>query len=163
MALDRVPVTALPYSDVYGFLQTVASLVASTERPKYAHLPDGETEYEGALSAIKYQLANAMWSTLNNYTLGEPSWTELEVRLSGTPDHYYRIEAQGGPIGCKRGRNRIPIAEALNRQVCQRHRGGHVTGARSPSGGPDLIITCLQPGDFFLQFRSFNALPIFFH
>jgi small subunit ribosomal protein S1 len=34
-----------------------------------------------------------MWNTLNNYTLGEPTWTELEVRLSGTPDHYYQIEA----------------------------------------------------------------------
>jgi hypothetical protein len=35
-----------------------------------------------------------MWDVLRDYTLEEPmAWHELAVRLSGTPDRYYQIEA----------------------------------------------------------------------
>jgi hypothetical protein len=88
IALDRVPVTALPCQQVHWFLSTIAGLVTSDSRKR-----QGKTEYEFALSRIDYQLAETMWSTLNNYTLGEPTMSELEVTLSGTPDRYYQIEA----------------------------------------------------------------------
>jgi hypothetical protein len=67
-----------------------------------------------ALSSIKYQLAEATWNTLNAYTLGEPTWTELEVRLSGTPDRSIKLRLTKGPNACKRGRNKVPLAEALD-------------------------------------------------
>jgi hypothetical protein len=90
VALDRVPVTALPYQRLYCFLGTIASLVTSTDRKPH---DGGRTEYEEALSAIDHQLAETMWGALNDYTLGEPTFCELEVRLLGTPDRYYHIEA----------------------------------------------------------------------
>jgi hypothetical protein len=34
-------------------------------------------EYEEAVSAIDYNLAQTMWNTLHDYTLGEPTWNEL--------------------------------------------------------------------------------------
>jgi hypothetical protein len=89
IALDRVPVTALPYQRLYCFLGTIASLVTSTDRKPH---DGGRTEYEEAVAAIDHQLAETMWNALNNYTLGEPTLSELEVRFSGTPDRYYHIE-----------------------------------------------------------------------
>ena len=74
-----------------------------------------------------------MWSTLNNYTLGEPAWTELEVCLSGTPDHYYEIEAhdRDAEDACKaRAEPRPPIAEALNREAATRGNRCGFFGAR---------------------------------
>jgi len=83
VVLDCVPVTALPYHAVRGFLGTIASS---------SH--GGKTEYENAMSVIDHDLAETMWGVLSDYTLTEPtSGGELAVRLSGTPDHYYHIEA----------------------------------------------------------------------
>jgi len=87
ITIDRIPPTVLPYSDVYGFLQTVASLVTSTERPKYSHLPEGETEYEHALSVIQAAITEVMWNMHDK----DNWWPELKVELSGTPDHYYHL------------------------------------------------------------------------
>ena len=58
-----------------------------------------------------------MWSTLNSYTLGEPAWTELEVCFSGTPDYYYKIEAQKRAERMQARAEQAPIAEALNREA----------------------------------------------
>jgi len=90
ITIDGVPPTVLPYSDVYGFLSTVASLVTSRKKPKYAHLPNGETEYDDAMSNIRTAMTELMWNT---HSEGD-GWTELRVRLSGTPDHYYDLLRQ---------------------------------------------------------------------
>lgn len=87
ITINAVPPTVLPYSDVYGFLSTVASLVTSRSKPKYAHLPNGETEYDDALSSIRTAMAELMWNTRSE----ADAWTELSIRLSGTPDHYYEL------------------------------------------------------------------------
>ena len=86
ITIDGVPPTVLPYSNVYGFLQTIASLVASMERPKFEHLPDGDTEYEHAMSDIRAAIIEFMWNMH-----GDNWWPELKVELSGTPDHYYHL------------------------------------------------------------------------
>ena len=80
--LDGAPVTALPYQPVSGFLHTIASLVTSTERKPYG---GDRTEYEEAKRTIDYNLAETMWNAVRDYTLGHPSWAELEVNLQGTP------------------------------------------------------------------------------
>jgi hypothetical protein len=91
ITIDRIPPTELPYSRVYGFLQTVASLVTSTEKPKYSHTPDGATEYENALSDIRAAITEHMWGMHDN-----DNWfSELQLRLSGTPDHYYHLLQHG--------------------------------------------------------------------
>ncbi|MGH6736731.1 MAG: hypothetical protein ACRECX_11720 [Methyloceanibacter sp.] len=87
ITIDGVPPTTLPYSAVYGFLSTVASLVTSTQKPKYAHLPNGETEYDHALSTIRSAMTELMWNTHS----GDHEWAELNVRLSGYPEYYYRV------------------------------------------------------------------------
>jgi hypothetical protein len=92
ITIDGVPVTALPYENVYGFLVTIASLVTSTSRRPH----DGpKTEYEAALSDIQYKLMDAMWRTSRDYTLTEQStwFWDFKVRLCGTPDLYYAMES----------------------------------------------------------------------
>jgi hypothetical protein len=76
---------------VSGFLHTIAALVTSFERKLYDS--DAVTEYELAKHAIEYSLVETMWDALTDYTLGEPVGNELEVRLRGTPERYYEIEA----------------------------------------------------------------------
>lgn len=87
VTIDGVPATALPYSDIFGFLSTVASLVMSATKPKYSHLPNGETEYDHALSSITTAMAELMWNTQST----DDDRAELSIRLSGTPDHYYDL------------------------------------------------------------------------
>jgi hypothetical protein len=90
IALDGVPITALPYHQVRSFLGTIASLVTSEKRKRH----DGKTEYDDASSTIDHAMAETMWDVLHTYTLGEPfRGNELTVLLSGTPDDYYRMEA----------------------------------------------------------------------
>jgi hypothetical protein len=82
------PPTMLPYSDVYGFLQHVASLVTSAGRPKYPfETAENATEYVHALSKIRDAIIELLW----NMQRDENWLPELTIELSGTPDHYYRI------------------------------------------------------------------------
>ena len=89
IALDRVPVTALPHHAVRGFLGTIAGLVTSEKKPR-----GSTSEYEHASSTINYEVAETMWGVLHAYTLAEPfGGDDLAVHLSGTPDRYYHLEA----------------------------------------------------------------------
>ena len=54
------------------------------QKPKYAHLPNAETEYDHALSTIRSAMAELMWDTHS----GDH---ELNVRLSGYPEYYYSV------------------------------------------------------------------------
>ena len=91
--ISGVPVTALPYNQVYGFLITLASLLTSTSRHR-----DGEskTEYENAVARIDYHLMEALWDTARDFTLRDQLsfWGDWTIRLSGTPEHYFYLEAR---------------------------------------------------------------------
>jgi hypothetical protein len=82
------PPTMLPYSDVYGFLQHVASLVTSTKKPKYPDIPgQTDTEYAYAMSDIREKIIALLWDMQR-----DESWLpELTITLSGNPDRYYHM------------------------------------------------------------------------
>jgi hypothetical protein len=88
ITIDRVPPTMLPYSVVYGFLQSIASLVTSAHRPKYpGNTAYAKTEYQHAMSEIRTAISELMW----NMHRDDDWFSELQIELSGTPDHYYRL------------------------------------------------------------------------
>lgn len=83
---NRIPPRILPFSDVYGFLATVASLVTSTK--KEAVSVGKMSEYENAVSDIKFFMLEAVWQIGDD---PDDLGPDLSVSFSGRPDRYYEL------------------------------------------------------------------------
>jgi hypothetical protein len=133
VALDRVPITALPYHAVRDFLGTVASLVTSDEPNPHG----GKSEYEDAVSIINYDLAETMWGVLQDYTLNETTTGgELAVAYRALPNATIILRRSRGRNVCVRGAvtlcGGVPEAYGLRRlsRGANRHRASHRTWRR---------------------------------
>jgi hypothetical protein len=74
---------AISFSNLYGFLLLLASLL--TSRQKQSQLAK-VSEYDYAVAHIKDQMLETLWNAHKD------DFPSLEIEISGTPDRYFLIE-----------------------------------------------------------------------
>jgi len=84
IAIDHMSPLEISFSNLYGFLLLLASLLTSRERQ--SQLTANASEYDYAVGRIKDQMLETLWSAHKD------DFPSLEIEIRGTPDWYYEIE-----------------------------------------------------------------------